>query len=465
MKAKNELEFEPFKIKMVEPIYLSTRKQRLRWLKDAHYNLFNLTTDKITIDLLTDSGTSAMSQNQWSKIMLADEAYAGALSFLRFEETVKKITGYKFVVPTHQGRAAEHLLFSVMLKKGDIVPNNTHFDTTEANIRAVGAQPINLPCKESNDITSDFPFKGNMDIKALKKLLDNQRDKIPLIMVTATNNSCGGQPISLDNLKAVSELARSYKIPLFIDACRYAENAFLIKERDKKYAKKSISEIASEMFALCDGCTMSAKKDGLANIGGFIAFNDEGLYQKIKEKMVIIEGFPTYGGLSGRDLEAVAQGLVEAQNEDYLAWRVGQVKYLVQKLRDKKIPVFYPHGGHAVFLDAKSFLPHVPQCEFPGHSIALALYVEGGIRSCEIGSVMFAQKDPNTKQWSYPTRELVRLAIPRRVYTNSHLDYVAKIIEEVFANRSKIGGVKFTYEPPALRHFLAHFAPIGGWLK
>jgi len=463
-KSKNP-DFEPFKIKVVEPIHLSTKAERLKWLKDARYNLFNLTTEKIVIDLLTDSGTSAMSQSQWSRVMLGDEAYAGALSFARFSETIKSITGYKYVVPTHQGRAAEHLLFSALVRKGNLVPNNTHFDTTEANVRLRSATPVNLPSKKSKDTTSDAPFKGNMDIEALEKLIKKERKRIPLIMLTATNNSCAGQAVAMDNIREVSRIAKKHGIPFFLDACRYAENAFFIKQRDPRYRNKTIPEIAREMFSYADGCTMSAKKDGLANIGGFVAFNSDRLYKRIRERMVVVEGFPTYGGLAGRDLEAVAQGLTEAQDERYLAWRVAQISYLATRLRKKGVPVCWPPAGHAVFIDAKSFLPHVPRSKYPGQSLTLALYAEGGIRSVEIGSVMFAHKDPRTGRMIYPAHELVRLAIPRRVYTNSHMDYAAKVTAEVFKSREKIGGTKITYAPPALRHFLAHFEPIGGWLK
>ena len=465
MNKYGRLEFEPFKIKMTEPIYISTKSERLKWLEEARYNLFNLTSEKIIIDLLTDSGTGAMSQNQWAALMMGDETYAGALSFKRFEQIIRDITGFEYIVPTHQGRAAEHLLFSALVRKGHIVPNNTHFDTTEANVGLQGGIPVNLPSKESRDTASEFPFKGNMDTEALERLLKKEKGKVPLIMLTVTNNSTAGQPVSMDNIKEVSEIARKYGVPLFLDACRYAENAFFIKMRDRRYRNKSIAEIAREMFSYADGCTMSAKKDGLANIGGFVAFNDEKLYRKIRERMVVIEGFPTYGGLAGRDLEAVARGLIEAQDENYLAWRTGQVKHLAKSLKRKKIPVFWPPGGHAVFVDAKAFLPHVPQSQYPGQALAIALYVEGGVRSVEIGSVMFAHRDKKTGKMKHPQHELVRLAIPRRVYTNSHMDYVANTIAKVFKKRDAIGGVKITYEPPTLRHFLAHFEPEGNWIS
>ena len=450
--------FEPYKIKVVEPINITTRQEREHLLKKYGYNLFAIPAKYVTIDLLTDSGTSAMSQNQWAGLMLGDESYAGCVNYYHLEETVKEITGYKEVIPVHQGRAAENLLFSILVKKGDVVVNNTHFDTTGANVNYKGGISLNLPIKEGMDPDSLFPFKGNMDIERLEEVIKEYgAEKIPLCIMTVTNNSVAGQPVSMENIKQVRKILDKYNIPLFFDAARYAENSYFIKQREKGYKDKSISEIAREMFSYGDGCLMSAKKDGLVNIGGILALNDRELAQRLRELMVIFEGFPTYGGLAGRDLEAIAIGLKEAQDERYLESRINQVRYLAEVLKENNIPIYMPPGGHAVYINAKRFLPHIPQSQFPGQSLVVALYLEAGIRAVEIGSVMFAKKDPETGEIKYPELELVRLAIPRRVYTRSHIDYVAETIIKLYEKRDRLKGMRYTYEPPHLKHFLARF--------
>lgn len=450
--------FEPYKIKVVEPINITTKEEREALLKNYGYNLFAIPAKYITIDLLTDSGTSAMSQNQWAGIMVGDESYAGCHNYFHLESVVKEITGYKEVIPVHQGRAGENLLFSILIKPNDLVPNNTHFDTTAANVAHKGGISINIPVSEGLNPDSPSPFKGNMDIEKLENLIkENGPQKIPLCIITVTNNSLAGQPVSMENIREVSKLVHNYGIPLFFDAARYAENAYFIKTREKGYENKTISEIAKEMFALGDGCLMSAKKDGLVNIGGIVALNDKELAQKLRELMVIIEGFPTYGGLSGRDLEAMAIGLKEAQDENYLKSRIEQVKYLADLLTEEGIPIYQPPGGHAVYINAKKFLPHIPQSQFPGQALVVHLYLEAGIRAVEVGSVMFSKKDPVTGKVDYPPLELVRLAIPRRVYTRSHLDYVAEAIINIYKRRDLIRGMKYVYEPQYLKHFLARF--------
>jgi tryptophanase len=444
---------EPFRIKSVEPIHWTTRAQREQLLRAAHYNLFLLHADDVLIDLLTDSGTGAMSTHQWAAIMEGDESYAGSKSFDRFKNSVQDITGYTHVIPTHQGRAAERILFNVMCKKGDLVPNNTHFDTTRANIEFVGAEAVDLLYPEARHPETILPFKGNMDVAALEELiLRVGRERIPLVMITVTNNSGGGQPVSMENAKAVSAVCHRHGIPLYFDACRFAENAWFIKQREPGYAGKTPKQIAQEMLALGDGCTMSAKKDGMANIGGFLCTNNDILARQEKDLLILTEGYPTYGGLAGRDLEAIAVGLQESLDEDYLRYRIASTAYLGSHIAEQGVPIVQPPGGHAIYIDAKAFLSHVPVEQFPGVALAAELYLEGGIRSVEIGSLMFAAASQ---------MELVRLAIPRRVYTQSHIDYVVEIILKVFARRGQIKGLKLTYEAPFLRHFTAHLEPIG----
>ena len=448
---------EPFRIKSVEPIRMSSRAERERAIAVAGYNLFALRSADVVIDLLTDSGTGAMSSEQWAAIMRGDESYAGAPSFDRFEASVREIFGFEHVIPTHQGRAAEHLLVAALARGGQMIPNNTHFDTTRANIEVAGAEALDLPCSESHDIESDAPFKGDMDLAALEGVLRESSARIPFVMVTVTNNASGGQPVSLANLRQVRELCNRHGKPLFLDACRFAENAFLIQRRESGAAKLSIREIARAMFDLADGCTMSAKKDGLANIGGFIACRSESLANELRTLLVVTEGFPTYGGLAGRDLEAIAQGLREVVESDYLEYRHASIRYVCERLRAGGIPVLWPPGGHAIFLDAGRFLPHVPRHAFPGQALAIALYIEGGIRSCEIGSVMLAHRDATTGDEILPRHELVRLAIPRRTYTQSHMDYVIEVVEDVWRQRAAIAGVGIASAPPVLRHFRARF--------
>ena len=443
---------EPFRIKSVEPIRWTTRSQRESLLRRAHYNLFLLHADDVLIDLLTDSGTGAMSTHQWAAIMEGDESYAGSRSFDRFRNSVHDITGYTHVIPTHQGRAAERILFTVMCKRGDIVPNNTHFDTTRANVEFVGAEAVDLVLPEARQPETVLPFKGNMDVAALDELITRVgRERVPLVMLTVTNNSGGGQPVSIENAKAVSAVCKTHRIPLYFDACRFAENAWFIKQREPGYADKTPKQIAQEMFALGDGCTMSAKKDGMANIGGFLCTNNDILARQEKDLLILTEGYPTYGGLAGRDLEAIAVGLHEALDEDYLRYRIASTAYLGNHIAEQGVPIVQPPGGHAIYLDAKAFLSHIPQEQFPGVALAAELYLEGGIRSVEIGSLMFA---------AAAKMELVRLAIPRRVYTQSHIDYVVEIILKVFARRAEIKGLRLTYEAPFLRHFAAHLEPV-----
>jgi tyrosine phenol-lyase len=452
---------EPFKIKAVEPIKFTTEEEREEILRKAGYNVFNIPAEDVIIDLLTDSGTNAMSSKQWAGIMDGDESYAGSKSFFRFERVVKRITGFKHVIPVHQGRAAEKILFSIVAGPGKFIPNNTHFDTTRANIEFVGGTAVDLPIPEGIQPDVWHPFKGNMDVERLENFIKEKGpENIPLVMLTVTNNSNGGQPVSMKNIREVKEVCSKYGIPLFLDACRFAENAYFIKKREKGYENKSILEIVQEMFSYADGCTMSAKKDAFANIGGFLALNDDELAIKARNVLIVTEGFPTYGGLAGRDLEAIAQGLEEVIDENYLVYRVRSVEYLAEKLIERGIPVLIPPGGHAVYLDAKRFAPHIPPEQFPGQSIVVELYRIGGIRSVEIGSVMFGRKDKETGKFIPHTMELVRLAIPRRVYTQSHIDYVVEVITEVYKNRDKLKGYRIVWEAPLLRHFTARFEPI-----
>jgi tryptophanase len=452
---------EPYRIKVVEPIPSTTRKERDALLRQAGFNVFQIAADKVTIDLLTDSGTSAMSDNQWAGIMMGDESYAGARNFFHLEDAVKDIFGFSHVIPTHQGRAAERILFEGMVKKGDYVPSNIHFDTTRANIEVRGANAVDLAGHEAYDPDSPHPFKGDMDVDRLKKFIESKGvKKIPLVMMTVTNNSGGGQPISLKNIKEVSRVCRHYEVPFFFDACRFAENAFFIKKREKGYMEKSVLEIAQEMFSYADGATMSAKKDGLVNIGGFVTLDDDALSDKLKNILIISEGFPTYGGLAGRDLEAIARGLREVLDEGYLEHRTGQVAFLGDLLAAGGVPLFKPTGGHAVYVLADRFLPHIPRHQYPGWALTVALYREAGIRAVEIGGMMFAKKERKTGKEVFPELELVRLAIPRRVYTASHLRYVADSLIELHANRDKVSGMRIVRESPFLRHFTARLEEI-----
>lgn len=452
---------EPFRIKMVEPIRLTTPEERETILRHAHYNLFLVHADDVIIDLLTDSGTAAMSAQQWAGIMRGDESYAGSRSYYLFEETVREIFGFRHVIPVHQGRAAERILFSLVCKPGCVIPNNTHFDTTRANIEYLGGRAVDLPCPELRETTTPHPFKGNLDTDALERLISEVgAENIPLVMMTLTNNSGGGQPASMTNIRAVSAICRKHGIPFYIDACRFAENAYFIKQREAGYADKTPLEIAREMFSYADGCTMSAKKDGLANIGGFLCTNDDALAQQERELLILTEGFPTYGGLAGRDLEAMAIGLREVLDEHYLQYRIRSTWYLGEHIAQAGVPIVQPPGGHAIYIDAGRMLPHIPPLHYPGQSVVVELYRLGGVRCCEIGSVMFAQRDPETGAEQPAPRELVRLAIPRRVYTQSHVDYVVEVILELHRRREQLRGYRITWQTPFLRHFSCHFEPL-----
>jgi len=452
---------EPFRIKMTETNRLISPAERKAAMEAAGYNVFSPKAEDIFIDLLTDSGTGAMSAEQWAAIMRGDESYAGARSYIRLKTAVEDIFGFKYFVPTHQGRAAENILSAVLVKPGNYVPSNMHFDTTDANIRARGGRPTNLVIDEAFDPANPHPFKGNMDIAKLKAFIEKTGvDKIPFGMITVTNNAGGGQPISMENLKAVAAVYREHKIPFFIDAARYAENAFFIKQREPGYADKSPIEIAREMFALADGMCMSAKKDAIVNIGGLLCMNNESVFQNVRNELILREGFPTYGGLAGRDLDAMAVGLYEGLDPAYLAYRLNQTAYLAARLNEGGVATIQPAGGHAVYVDARTIVPHTPQGEFPGQAIAVELYLEGAIRGCAISSVMFAHPDPDTGTIIYPRLELVRLAIPRRTYTQSHMDYVADALIKIKSRAASIRGYKFTYAPELLRHFTARFEPL-----
>ena len=445
---------EPYKIKMIEHIYRSTREQRENWIKDASYNLFNLKSEQVFIDLLTDSGTGAMSDRQWSALMLGDESYAGASSYYKLKEAIHDITGFSFFLPTHQGRAAENVLFSALVKEGDIIPGNSHFDTTKGHIEFRKATAIDCTAEIGSDISSWHPFKGNVDIEKLENVLKGTpAEKISCIIITITNNTAGGQPVSMENIKLVGELANKYGVKFIIDSARFAENAYFIKLREEGYADKNIKDIVREMFSYADGMTMSAKKDGIVNMGGFIGLKDEVLYRKASTYNIIYEGFITYGGMSGRDMNALAQGLYEGIDLSYLESRINQVKYLGSKLKEYDIPVLEPVGGHAIYIDAIKFLPDIKRKEFPGQTLAIELYIEGGVRCSEIGALM-ADRDPKTRENRFPNREMVRLAIPRRVYSDNHLNYVAAVVNNVYERRNKIlRGVRIKMEAPILRHF------------
>jgi tryptophanase len=449
---------EPFTIKSVETLRLTSREEREQYLKEAHYNLFKIKSQHVLIDLLTDSGTGAMSTEQWAALMRGDESYAGSPSFQRFEKSVKDIFGFKYVIPTHQGRAAERILFSTMCNKGDVVPNNTHFDTTRANIEYRGAVAEDLVIPEGKNPKTIHPFKGNMDVRKLQRLIEKVgAKKIPLCMLTITNNSGGGQPVSMGNVKEVKKVLEPYGIPLYLDAARFAENAYFIKLREGGYQDISIKEIVREMMSFADGCTMSAKKDGLANIGGFICTNNESHAQQEKNLLILTEGFPTYGGLAGRDLEAIAVGLQEVLEEDYLRYRLAEAKYLGERLLEIGYPIVQPPGGHAIYIDAKTLLPHIPPNKYPGQALSVELYLAGGIRTVEIGSVMFGRVDPKTGKETPADMELVRLALPRRTHTQSHIDYVLEVAKDIYKNRENINGMKITEQPKFLRHFTAKF--------
>ncbi len=445
---------EPFRIKTVEPIRLTTRVERAALIEEAGLNPFRLHAADVTIDLLTDSGTGAMSAAQWSAMMQGDESYAGARSWYRFRDAVQDVFGFEHVVPTHQGRAAERILFSILVKPGQVVPANTHFDTTRANIESRGGVAVDLPCAEGADLSSDAPFKGDMDVAALEALIEKEgAENIPLVILTVTNNSGGGQPVSLANIEAVADVAHRHGIRFYVDACRFAENAWFIKQREPGCGELSVREVVRRTFARADGCTMSAKKDGLANMGGFLCTRDSELARQERDLLVLTEGFPTYGGLSGRDLEAIAVGLHEVLDPDYLAYRTLSTAYVTDALHSRGIPVVRPAGGHAVYLDARRFLPGVPPLEYPGWALAVELYLEAGIRACEIGTVMFGASPDGTER---PGRfDLVRLAIPRRVYTQSHMDYVVEAIENLWARREEIRGLRIVEAPRFLRHFTA----------
>jgi tryptophanase len=451
---------EPFKIKMVEPIRLIPKNEREKRIEEAHFNVFAMKPDDIYIDLLTDSGTSAMSDRQWAGMMLGDESYAGSRNFDHLERTIKDLMGFRHVIPTHQGRPAENMLCTALIKPGQIIPGNTHFDSTTAHIRHKGGIPVNFPIPELMKTEQYHPFKGNADLERLEAFLQKESKNIPFFLMTITNNTGGGQPASMENIRRVRQITSRYNVPFYFDAARFAENAYFIKEREEGYSDKSVREIVRKMMSYADGCTVSAKKDGLVNMGGFLCVNDDGLYQECCGLLILMEGFITYGGLSGRDLEALARGLEEVVEEDYLTYRIGQVRYLGERLRDGGVPIVYPTGGHAVYVDAKAFLPHIPQSQFPGQVTAVELYIEAGVRCIEIGAVAFARKDEKTGEWIYPPLELTRLAIPRRVYTDRHMDVVAEGLLRVSKRKESIRGLRIVWEPQVLRHFLAKFARV-----
>jgi len=449
---------EPFRIKVVEPIRLTTTSERRALLEKAGWNLFAIHADDVIIDLLTDSGTSAMSAEQWAAVMRGDESYAGSPSYYRFETAVRELMPFRHIIPTHQGRAAEAILFSIVGGKGKLVPSNTHFDTTRGNIEATGAEAVDLVTSAAHDPHEPHPFKGNIDLERLDRLLKEQGDRVPLVMLTVTNNAGGGQPVSLENMRATAEIARRHGKPLYIDGCRFAENAWFIKCREAGQADRSVADIVRDMFSIADGMTMSAKKDAFANIGGWLALNDDELAATARNRLILTEGFPTYGGLAGRDLEAIAVGLHEIIDEQYLRYRVRTNEYIGEKLLGLGVPIVRPVGGHAVFVDARRFLPHVPPLQYPGQSLAVALYELGGIRACEIGTVMFGLKPDGSEEPA--DMDLVRLAMPRRVYTQSHADYLVEVFEEVVRQRDSLRGLRIVSQPAQLRHFTARFEPL-----
>jgi tryptophanase len=450
---------EPFRIKSVEPIRLTTPEFRQRCVREAYYNLFALHSDDVLIDLLTDSGTSSMSARQWASLMQGDESYAGSPAFYRFKAAVENLMPFKYLIPTHQGRAAESILFTVVAKSHHSVPNNTHFDTTRANVEAQGADAVDLVISEGRQPELDHPFKGNMDIPALERFIEERGpENIPLCMLTVTNNSGGGQPVSMENIRQTREVCDRFGTPLFIDACRFAENAWFIRQREPGYEDTPVVDIVREMFSYADGCTMSAKKDGLANIGGWLAMNNEDWAVECRNRLILTEGFSTYGGLAGRDLEAIATGLEEVVQEDYLNYRIASTAYVQRHIADVGVPTMQPAGGHAVYIDARRFLPHIPPLEYPGQSLAVELYVHGGIRGCEIGTAMFGLRPDGKEEPAH--MDLVRLAIPRRMYTQSQMDYVVEVVKEVWDRREKLRGMKFIRQPRALRHFTGRFAYV-----
>lgn len=452
---------EPFRIKVVEQIKMTTPEQRKEMIADAGYNIFALRSEDVIIDLLTDSGTGAMSAEQWAGVMRGDESYAGSPSYFHFYESINDVTGFEHVIPTHQGRAAERILFSVMCNEGDVVPNNSHFDTTRANVEFRGALALDLPCGQLADMDSDEPFKGDMDVERLRgAFAEYGADRIPLVMMTVTNNSGGGQPVSLSNLREVAEVCREFGKPLYLDACRIAENAKFIQMREPGYAEKSVREIVREMCDLAQGCTMSAKKDAIVNMGGFLCTRDAEVKRQAQSLLILTEGFPTYGGLSGRDLEALAIGMQEGIDEDYLNYRLTSTRYVGQHLRDAGVPLLWPTGGHAIYLDAKRFAPHLAPTQLPGVAVAIALYELGGVRACEIGTLMFGRRDEATGEELAGPRELVRLAIPRRVYTQSHMDYVIEVVLKAWEQRETLSAYRIVEQPPFLRHFSAKLEPV-----
>ena len=457
-----ELPFEPYRIKVVERIHRVPREEREHFLQKAEYNIFKVPSSAIYIDLLTDSGTAAMSDRQWAAMMTGDEAYAQSRSWDDFESTIQRVTGYTHVVPCHQGRAAENLLFGAIVHEQHVVPNNTHFDTTRANVELRGAIALDCICDEGLDPTLEAPFKGNMSLEKLEAAFNKYGDRIPFVMLTITNNSGGGQPVSLENVKAVSTLCHDRGVSLFLDCARFAENAWFIQRREAGQRERKIEEIAREFFGHADGCLMSAKKDALVNIGGFIALNDDEIAQSLASRLIVQEGFPTYGGLAGRDLAAVAEGLREGLDEEYLTYRIEQVARIGERLDREGVPYLRPAGGHAIYLDAKSMLPHIEPSRFPGVSFTAALYLEAGVRACEIGSLMFEHLDPDTGELVAPAMELVRLAIPRRMYTHTQMDYVADACVRVRDLGDRLHGLEVVWQPPALRHFLCRMKPVGG---